>query len=412
MSKGPPYEGHPLALVFPPMQGEEYREFRESIKVQGQLEPILLDDQCRVVDGLNRQRACLDLDIEPVYMFRDFESDAELGDFIWSKNMSRRHVGPGQRAAIYCCFHARIAEIRQAAGERRDGALRGQSVVPQMAGRTRDFVAKGAGVSTGTAQKALAVATADAEALAQVAAGRVKLNNAYSQVRRTAEQEGTAGKLAVAEAEAAEHRTTPAWVVWSLLGRAEIQHKFVRGAKALDPFAGAGEIPSAFAAVLPMHWTMYELRPSCEPALLALSETLIGPSSVGIGDFFEIAADSIHDCEIAIFNPPFSKALEAVLFLFEYAPHADLWMLQRRNWIDQARVAWLIDHMPDEFVLPDRIRFGQAATGNEYQGTDNCLHSWYHWPANRRESSWGTTTILDRIESAADINMGGAGTDR
>ncbi|MCG8422822.1 MAG: ParB N-terminal domain-containing protein, partial [Proteobacteria bacterium] len=404
---------HPAAELMPAMTNEEYEELADSIEAEGLKLPIVLDREGRVLDGLHRQRACIDRGVTPRYETRDLEGQDAL-EFVWACNAARRHLEPGQRAALRLRFDGELERLRKSrkpANIRTDSrvenksaasSVRGNAATDQLnakstsslSGRTREVIAQAAGCSPRTAAKAMTVAEHDRELHAKVCDGQLSLESAYKQIRRAAEQAGKASQLDIAEAEAAEHRTTPAWVVWSLLGSEHTRTGFSDYARALDPFAGEGQIPSAVAAVLPsMRWALYELRPSCAEVLNARYPE----ASVTIGDFFEVFENraislptiSQHvgagtGCDLAIFNPPFSLALDAVKFLFERAPSVAIWMLQRRNWIDQARSAWLRDHMPDEFVLPKRITFGQAATGNTYTGTDNCSHCWYHWPTDGR----------------------------
>jgi hypothetical protein len=52
---------HPLADVLPPMTAKEYAELRDSIRVNGQREPITLHSDGRILDGRHRARACAEL---------------------------------------------------------------------------------------------------------------------------------------------------------------------------------------------------------------------------------------------------------------------------------------------------------------------------------------------------------------
>lgn len=52
------YEIHPVAALFPYIEGEAFREFVEDISANGQREPVVLDRDGRLIDGRNRARAC------------------------------------------------------------------------------------------------------------------------------------------------------------------------------------------------------------------------------------------------------------------------------------------------------------------------------------------------------------------
>jgi ParB-like chromosome segregation protein Spo0J len=56
------YRLHPVASMFPLMQGDEFEKFKISIQERGQLEPIVVQGNL-VLDGRNRLRACQELEI-------------------------------------------------------------------------------------------------------------------------------------------------------------------------------------------------------------------------------------------------------------------------------------------------------------------------------------------------------------
>jgi ParB-like chromosome segregation protein Spo0J len=90
------YRVHPIAAMFPLLQGEDYEKFKASIKQQGQLEPILVQAGI-LLDGRNRLRACLDLGIEP--KVQEFQG-SDVGESILALNIERRHIDAGVRAML------------------------------------------------------------------------------------------------------------------------------------------------------------------------------------------------------------------------------------------------------------------------------------------------------------------------
>jgi ParB/RepB/Spo0J family partition protein len=90
---------HPLADIFPLIEGAEFDALVESIKRDGQLEPIMVHRQ-QILDGRNRYRACLKAGVAP--RFEEFESDDPAVQARWvaAKNLSRRHLSESQRAMI------------------------------------------------------------------------------------------------------------------------------------------------------------------------------------------------------------------------------------------------------------------------------------------------------------------------
>jgi len=59
------FEIHPLAAEFPDMSEEQIAELAEDIKLNGQLEPIVLLHG-KILDGRNRYRACQIAGVEAI----------------------------------------------------------------------------------------------------------------------------------------------------------------------------------------------------------------------------------------------------------------------------------------------------------------------------------------------------------
>jgi len=106
---------HPLADIFPLMEGADFDALVASIKAQGLEEHItVLDDM--ILDGRNRARACEAAGVEPLY--KPFLGDDPLA-FVIAKNLTRRHLDESQRAMVA----ARIATLGH--GQRQTGKLAG-----------------------------------------------------------------------------------------------------------------------------------------------------------------------------------------------------------------------------------------------------------------------------------------------
>jgi ParB-like chromosome segregation protein Spo0J len=59
------YRVHPVASLFPLLEGQEFEELCEDIESVGQKVPIVVHEGM-LLDGRNRLRACLKLGIEPI----------------------------------------------------------------------------------------------------------------------------------------------------------------------------------------------------------------------------------------------------------------------------------------------------------------------------------------------------------
>jgi ParB-like chromosome segregation protein Spo0J len=89
-------EGHRLANYFPAIQGTEFNDLVESIRKNGQINPIILFEG-KILDGKNRYRACQELGIEPI---TEEYSGSDPLDFVIAENINRRHLTESQRALL------------------------------------------------------------------------------------------------------------------------------------------------------------------------------------------------------------------------------------------------------------------------------------------------------------------------
>ena len=96
---------HPLAELFPLIEGDEFEELVASIKAHGLRDPITVHNGM-VLDGHNRQRACqaagVRCDYEPLPAGQDPLT------FVIDKNLNRRHLTISQRAMVA----AKLANLR------------------------------------------------------------------------------------------------------------------------------------------------------------------------------------------------------------------------------------------------------------------------------------------------------------
>jgi hypothetical protein len=86
---------HPLAGIFPLMEGAEFDALVADIKANGLHYPVILYDG-KILDGRNRYRACLAAGFEPTVR----NGDNWIGDpasFVISRNIHRRHLTTEQK---------------------------------------------------------------------------------------------------------------------------------------------------------------------------------------------------------------------------------------------------------------------------------------------------------------------------
>lgn len=90
-------EHHPVADLFPMLPDDELKELAADIKERGQLQPIVLDTDGRILDGRNRHAACEMVGVEP--KFETYDGDDPDG-YALAVNIARRHLTTGARAII------------------------------------------------------------------------------------------------------------------------------------------------------------------------------------------------------------------------------------------------------------------------------------------------------------------------
>ena len=162
---------HPLCTLFPRMEGAEFDALVTDIQANGQREPIVMH-QGMVLDGGNRFRACIRAGVEPITV--EFAGE-NIVSFVLSANLHRRHLSPGQQAAIVASAQD-WAKAQTRGGDRKSDqsqAVDFDSVEKRSAA---------SGVSRVTQMKADKVARADPELAKKVGLGEVSLPDAVAQV--------------------------------------------------------------------------------------------------------------------------------------------------------------------------------------------------------------------------------------
>src|SRR5262245_16728448 len=140
-------EFHPLADLFPLIEGEDFDALVADVRANGLLEPVVIFDD-KILDGRNRYRACQAAGIEPT--FSPYQGDDPVA-FVISMNLRRRHLDESQRSMVA----AKLATLKD--GQRAD----------EVAGTSIEVAAGLLNVGRASVERAKAVQRAGATELVQ-----------------------------------------------------------------------------------------------------------------------------------------------------------------------------------------------------------------------------------------------------
>jgi N6-adenosine-specific RNA methylase IME4 len=187
-------EFHPVADIFPLIEGEEFNELVADIAKNGLIEPIWLDKNGQIIDGRNRYLACKKAGVKPV--FRTWEGEGSPIDFIISMNLKRRHLTTGQRAILAVeaesLFETEAIERKRATqakpGTGKVGSVVAKLPLPADKGRSRDKAAKLFSISPRTVTDAKKLKGTHPTLFEEVRRGKKNLSEAKIAIRNQHKQ--------------------------------------------------------------------------------------------------------------------------------------------------------------------------------------------------------------------------------
>lgn len=277
-------ELHPLCTLFPRMAEAEFWALVADIKANGLRHPIVLHDGM-ILDGGNRYRACAAADVIPVY--ENFAGDSIVA-YVLSANLHRRHLSPGQQAAIVAS--AQDWAMAQMAGKPVSGKIAGLHRVEDRAAQS--------GASERTQRMADMVAKTHPELAKQVARGETSLPAAIEQI--TGKRPGAKTPVPAANTDAEPSADEIAEDAYGDLDMAELLAQqsleieeltaLVNAIQADDPKAEAMKWRKAYdAAVRSQSEAMDRAHKSVEREKVTKRQLMRCGKAVGEDDEFKIA---------------------------------------------------------------------------------------------------------------------------
>lgn len=197
------------------MDEADLRSLADDIKERGLLEPIVVTDDGRIIDGRNRWQACNLVGVKARTV--TYAGDDPIGESL-SRNLKRRHLTESQRAMLalkVLPLRQREAAERKAQSNRENprnkpsgprGPLGSDEPKPKPR-RARDDAAKDTGVSGRTVERAKRVSEKAPDLVPKVESGELDLKRA-ERIARDREAEARRVDEAKQEAAALEIKPT------------------------------------------------------------------------------------------------------------------------------------------------------------------------------------------------------------
>jgi protein gp37 len=195
-----PYSVHPVAALFPLIEGEEFDELVADIRERGLQEPIVLThDSTVLADGRNRYRGCIEARVDPNFTtLPEAFTEEDIEAWILASNLKRRHLDVGQRVAIGIDLERHYAEVLKE--RERQRKITGGETTPQSSGESsprRDGeaarqAAAAVGMSHDSISRGKVVEEFRPDLFEQMRVGVISLNAAYDEAREKKRQRDAA----------------------------------------------------------------------------------------------------------------------------------------------------------------------------------------------------------------------------
>ena len=164
------YTQHPLSSSFPAMSAEEYQALKDSIELNGVLNPITIFEDM-VIDGWHRYTASQEVGMDCPSVEMDDSIDPI--DFVKAQNENRRHLTASQRAAaIVSIYKWTPSNIGRPRGEVTSPLEKTNEELAAMAGTTTRTIQQAKAADKAGLIEAVKDGALTAEQAAKIASGK------------------------------------------------------------------------------------------------------------------------------------------------------------------------------------------------------------------------------------------------
>ena len=186
--------------LIPPLTEDEYQRLERSILAEGVRDPIITWNGT-IIDGHNRYRICEEHNIKFTTKEKDFESRDAAKIWIIENQFGRRNLSKYDRSVLALKLegmYAEEAKKRQLSTLKQNATDVQKSAPREDTGKTRDKVAKAAGVSHDTIRKVKVIETEAAKgnptaikAREDIRTGKKSINKAHQSVHPNGDESDT-----------------------------------------------------------------------------------------------------------------------------------------------------------------------------------------------------------------------------
>jgi len=163
---------------------DEYKALRESIQINGQQEPIILNSDGEILDGHTRYEILQNLGRKPQYTIKAFDDKQKELAYIVECNLIRRQLNAYQKIELSFSLYETLRKKAQR-------GQKGKSLLPDS---TRKVFSRQLGIGSNLAQKGLwLLKNADELTKTRLQNGTVTIGNAYQKLH-SSEQKRTGYK--------------------------------------------------------------------------------------------------------------------------------------------------------------------------------------------------------------------------